>query len=94
MQPHRRGFGLNFFDGVKIVLETKEDPEVFVDPVKMSIAIKNLIENAYKYADSNEKINADPIFVSEGDLFYDEVIEHYIIESSENSRWNSRPGSG
>jgi len=47
---------LTFVDGVKIVLETKEDPEVFVDPVKMSIAIKNLIENAYKYADSNEKI--------------------------------------
>ena len=39
---------------------------VFVeaDPVKMSIAIKNLLENAYKYADAEEKI---VLFVSETD---------------------------
>jgi two-component system OmpR family sensor kinase len=34
----------------------KIDPEVSVDAVKMSIAIKNLIENAYKYSGSDEKI--------------------------------------
>jgi len=38
------------------VLKDELDPIISVDSVKMSIAIKNLVENAYKYADSNEKI--------------------------------------
>ena len=54
--------GLTFVDNIELVLEKKEDKSVVVDPVKMSIAIKNLIENAYKYADSNEKIK---VFVGE-----------------------------
>ena len=47
---------LTFVDDVGVVLKQELDPVVSVDSVKMSIAIKNLIENAYKYADSNEKI--------------------------------------
>ena len=47
---------LTFVDDVDVVLKHDLDPVISVDSVKMSIAIKNLIENAYKYADSNEKI--------------------------------------
>ena len=47
---------LTFVEKIDVQLKNNQDPEVSVDSVKMSIAIKNLIENAYKYADSNEKI--------------------------------------
>ena len=59
---------LTFVEDVNINLDRDVDPEVFVDSVKISIAIKNLIENAHKYANSNEKINitvsADNQYVS------------------------------
>jgi signal transduction histidine kinase len=48
---------LTFVDSVHVDYTSKQvDTRVSVDPVKMSIAIKNLIENAYKYSDSDEKI--------------------------------------
>jgi len=48
---------LTFVDSVYVDYTIEKiDPEVSVDAVKMSIAIKNLIENAYKYSDSDEKI--------------------------------------
>ena len=48
---------LTFVDSVYVDYTiNKIDPEVKVDAVKMSIAIKNLIENAYKYSESEEKI--------------------------------------
>jgi len=47
---------LTFVNKKDIHIKTTINPSVFVDSVKMSIAIKNLIENAYKYAEDNEKI--------------------------------------
>ena len=47
---------LTFVENVEIIKDDSVDEFINVDSVKMSIAIKNLIENAYKYADSDEKI--------------------------------------
>jgi signal transduction histidine kinase len=47
---------LTFVEKEDIHIKTNINPPLLVDSVKMSIAIKNLIENAYKYADDNEKI--------------------------------------
>ena len=47
---------LTFVKKEEIHIKTSVNPTVVVDGVKMSIAIKNLIENAYKYALNNEKI--------------------------------------
>ncbi len=47
---------LTFVEQGDIHIKTSINPSVLVDGVKMSIAIKNLIENAYKYAEDNEKI--------------------------------------
>ena len=47
---------LTFVKKEQIQIKTSANPSVRVDGVKMSIAIKNLIENAYKYALDNEKI--------------------------------------
>ena len=47
---------LTFVENVEIIKDDNVDDFISVDSVKMSIAIKNLIENAYKYADNDEKI--------------------------------------
>ena len=47
---------LTFVEKEDIHIKTSINPPLLVDSVKMSIAIKNLIENAYKYAEDNEKI--------------------------------------
>jgi len=47
---------LSFVANKDVHIKTTINPVVSVDVVKMSIAIKNLIENAYKYAKDNEKI--------------------------------------
>ena len=47
---------LTFVEKEDVHIKTNINPSLFVDSVKMSIAIKNLIENAYKYAENNEKI--------------------------------------
>ena len=67
-------------DDFRLVLGNKDSP-----PNTILYNLNNNQEMFFSFFDSNEKINADPIFVSEGDLFYDEVIEHYIIESSEKT---------
>jgi len=47
---------LTFVENVEVIKDDAVDDFIGVDSVKMSIAIKNLIENAYKYADNDEKI--------------------------------------
>ena len=67
-------------DDFRLALGNKDSP-----PNTILYNLNNNQEMFFSFFDSNEKINADPIFVSEGDLFYDEVIEHYIIESVEKT---------
>ena len=47
---------LTFVEKQDVLIQASTNPSVLVDGVKMSIAIKNLIENAHKYAGDNEKI--------------------------------------
>ena len=52
----QQAFDLTFVDQKNIKIKAFGNPKIYVDAVKMSIAIKNLIENAHKYAKDNEKI--------------------------------------
>jgi len=64
----------------RLVLGNKESP-----PNTIIYNLNNTQEMSFAFFESDENNNADPIFISEGDLFYDEVIEHYIIESAEKT---------
>ncbi len=42
-------------------------------------------EMLFSFFDYKEKNNADPIFVSEGDIYYDDVLNQYVIEPIEKT---------
>jgi len=62
----KEALDLTFVKNVSYDFNNNLDTPMLVDHVKMSIAIKNLLENAYKYADSEEHIK---IFIKKEKAF-------------------------
>ena len=62
----KEALDLTFVKNVSYDFNNNLDTPIMVDHVKMAIAIKNLLENAYKYADSEEHIK---IFIKKEETF-------------------------
>ena len=62
-------------DDFRLTLENKQ-----LQPQTIIYNMDKNQEMLFSFFDSKEKNNADPIFVSEGDIYYDLVLKQYIIE--------------
>ena len=68
-------------DDFRLALENKQ-----LQPQTIIYNIDKNQEMVFSFFDSNKKNNADPIFVSEGDIYYDLVLNQYVIESIEKTK--------